>query len=735
MSRGMLALQDDALAPQVNRRAFLRAGLLVGVAAGGGLMLGISLPSAAQAKALPGSGAQRRRFEPNAFVRIDSAGKVTLVMPKVEMGQGVYTSLPMLIAEELEVTLAQVSIEHAPPDAKLYMDPLLHGQVTGGSTSIRYAWEPLRKAGATARQLLITAAAQRWKVDPVSCYAERGEVVHRGSGRRIGYGQLAESAAKLPMPENVVLKDSKDFKLIGTGAKRLDAPGKIDGTAMFGMDVRVPGMLYAVIVNCPVFGGTLASVDDRVARSLPGVRQVVKLDNAVAVVADHTWAAKRGASALVIQWNEGRGANYSTDTVVRELAAASKRDGAVARKEGDVVQGFKKAGIRLDAVYEQPFLAHATMEPVNCTVSVRADGCDIWTGTQVPTRAMDTAVKITGLPAERIALHNHLLGGGFGRRAETDFIAQALKVGKQVKSPVKVIWTREEDMQHDLYRPYYYDTISAALDSKGKPVAWRHRVVGSSIVARFAPPAFRNGLDPDAVEVAAELPYDLPNQLVDYVRQEPLEVPTTFWRGVGALRSTFVVESFLDELAARAKIDPVRYRLDLLGNVPRAYNVLSTVARKAGWGAKLPKGHAHGVSVMHAFGSFFAVVVEASVGTSGDVRVHRVVCAVDCGMVVNPDTIEAQIQGGIIFGITTTLFSEITIKHGRVEQSNFADYPMLRIHQTPVIDVHIVKSAEAPGGIGEPGTAVLPAALTNAIFAATGTRLRKLPVGRQLSKA
>jgi isoquinoline 1-oxidoreductase subunit beta len=747
MSRGLLVAQNrrSPHGPHgVNRRSFLKLSVSIGAAAGGGLLLGFSLPAASQGDAPKGKSViggdgneapQSGVFEPDAFVQIDSTGKVTLIIPKVEMGQGVYTSIPMLIAEELEVPLDTVVIAHAPPNEKLFSDPLLGGQLTGGSTSIRYAWEPMRRAGATARVLLISAAAQQWQVDPSTCHAERGEVVHAASSRRIGYGQLADAAAKLPAPQNVTLKDPKDFKLIGTTVKRLDSPEKIDGTAMFGLDVRLPDMVYAAIVNSPVFGGTLVRVDDTNAKKIPGVRQVIKLDNGVAVIGDHTWAAKRGAAALDITWNEGRSASYSTAKVVQELANASKQNGAVARKDGDVTKGFADAKTRVDAVYQQPFLAHATMEPVNCTVSVRADGCDIWVGTQVPTRAVDAGVRITGLPADKITVHNHLLGGGFGRRLETDFIAQALKVGKQLNTPVKVVWTREEDVQHDMYRPYYYDTISAGLDANGKPIAWQHRIVGSSILARFAPPAFKNGLDPDAVEVASDLPYDLPNQLIDYVRQEPMDIPTAFWRGVGPTRSTFVVESFIDELAAQAKIDPVKYRRDLLDKTPRAKNVLDVATQAAGWGSTLPKGQGRGVSVMHAFGSFLSMVVDVTVNGDGEVAVNRVVCAVDCGMVVNPNTIEAQIQGGVIFAITAALYSEITIKDGRVEQSNFTDYRILRIDQTPAIDVHIIRSTEAPGGIGEPGTAALSPALTNAIYAATGKRLRQLPVGRQLLSA
>ncbi|AOJ04819.1 MULTISPECIES: xanthine dehydrogenase family protein molybdopterin-binding subunit [Burkholderia] len=745
MSRGLIEA-GNALAAEaaggagVSRRTFLKFGVTLGAAAGGGLLLGFSVPAAggdARRTVIGGDAVETPQsgvFAPNAFVQIDRAGKVTLVMPKVEMGQGVYTSIPMLIAEELEVPLSSVTLEHAPPDGKLFFDPLVGGQLTGGSTSIRFAWEPMRRVGAIARVLLVTAAAQQWKVDPASCVAEGGEVRHPPSGRRASYGQLVDSAAKLPAPKDVALKKPENFKLIGKPVKRLDSPEKVDGTAQFGLDVRVPGMLYAAIVNSPVFGGTVAHVDDRAARQVPGVRQVVIADDAVAVVGAHTWAAKRGAAALQIQWNEGAGARVSTKDIVADLARAADGQGAVARKDGDVERAFADAKTRVDAVYEQPLLAHATMEPVNCTVHVRPDGCEIWTGTQVPTRAVDAAARVTGLPAGKIVLHNHLLGGGFGRRLETDMVRQAVKIAKQVSAPVKVVWTREEDIRHDMYRPYYYDRISAGLDANGKPIAWRHRIVGSSIIARFAPPAMKNGVDPDAVDVSAELPYELPNQLVDYVRQEPRHVPTAFWRGVGPTRGTFVVESFIDELAAQAKTDPVQYRRALLGQSPRARNVLDVAAKAAGWGAALPKGQGRGVSVMHAFGSFVSMVADVAID-GGEVSVKRVVCAVDCGMVVNPDTIEAQMQGGIIFGITGALYGEITIKDGRVEQSNFTDYRMLRIDQTPQIDVLIVKSAEAPGGIGEPGTAALAAALANAIYAATGKRLRKLPVGSQLKTA
>ena len=750
MSQGLLeaghALESNGA--EVSRRTFLKFGVTVGAAVGGGLLLGFSVPAAAAQRAGNGvrgvkisdasPSAQAGTLAPNAFIRIDRQGSVTLIMPKVEMGQGVYTAIPMLIAEELEVPLDQVALDHAPPNAKLYGDPLLGGgQITGGSTSIRYAWQPMREAGATARALLVAAAAQRWKVDTVACCAQQGAIVHTASGRSIGYGELVDVAAKLPVPTDIKLKSAKEFTLVGKPTNRLDSPQKVDGSAHFGFDTHVPGMRYAAIVHCPVLGGTLVSVDETNAKKIRGVRQVVKLTHAVAVVGDHTWAAKSGAAALDIKWNGGEGATLSTKDIVDDLAAAAaKKDGAVAHREGDAAKAIGAAKHRVDAVYEQPFLAHATMEPMNCTVHVRRDGCDIWVGTQVPGFAAQAGQKVTGLPLEKIVVHNHLIGGGFGRRLEVDMIVQALEIGKQVDAPVKVFWTREEDVQHDMYRPYYYDRISAGLDANGLPVAWQHRIVGSSILSRFAPGAVQNGVDADAVEVAAELPYAIPNQTVDYVRQEPRTVPTAFWRGVGATRGTFVVESFVDELAGQAHADPVQYRRDLLKDKsPRAANVLDVAARAAGWGEPLPKGEGRGVSVMHAFGSYLSMVAHVAVDPQGQVSVKRVVCAVDCGMTVNPKTVDAQIEGGVVFGISAVLFGEITLKDGRVEQSNFTDYRVLRMNETPPIEVHLVHSNEAPGGIGEPGTAALAPAVTNAIFAATGTRVRKLPVGEQLKRA
>jgi isoquinoline 1-oxidoreductase beta subunit len=709
-----------------SRRDFLR--LTASAALGGGLLIGFGLPAKGEVRDTFTSAAP---FAPNAFLRIDRTGKVTFVMPVIEMGQGTYTSIPMLIAEELEVDVDKVAIEHSPADDKLYVNPLIGFQLTGASTAIRGTYVPLRRAGATARVMLVTAAAQRWGVDPSTCRAENGRIAHMPTGRTLGYGDLADAAATLPVPENVTLKEPADFKLIGTPHQRLDTSGKVDGSAKFGIDTRIQGMKFAVVAISPTFGGKLASVDEAKAKAVPGVSQVVRLDDAVAIVAAHTWAAKQGLAAAAPQWDAGPNAKLSTAEIVAQLASASEKPGAVARHDGDAAAAIARAAQRVDAVYEQPYLAHAAMEPMNCTVHLTEERCEIWVGTQVPGRTQTAVMEMTGLNREQVVIHNHLLGGAFGRRLEYDGTVRAVQIARQVEGPVQVIWTREEDIQHDMYRPYYYDRLSAGVDANGKAVAWSHRITSSSIVARFNPAWINNGVDPDAVDGSANQPYGFSDIHIDWVRQEAPGILTSWWRGVGVTHGTFVVESFVDELAVNAREDPLAYRVGLLDKNPRAKAVLQIAAEQSGWGKPLPAGQGRGIALCTGFGSFIAQVVQVSVGKDGEVDTTHVWCVVDCGVAVNPDTIRAQMESGIIFGLSAALHGEITIKDGRVEQTNFGDYRVLRINEVPKIDVHVVKSTESPGGIGEPGTSCLMPALTNAIFAATGKRIRKLPVGEQ----
>ena len=713
-----------------DRRSFLKTSAAVS----GGLVVNFVLPLALRpASAQPTTAAG---FAPNAFIRIDRRGGVALVMPMVEMGQGIYTAMAMLLAEELEVGLEQVRLEHAPPDDVLYANSILHIQTTGLSSSIRAFWVPLRQAGAVARTLLIASAAMSWGVDTNGCRAEHGEVLHTASGRRLSYGDLVAAAAALPVPapDGVALKTPKEFTLIGTPAKRVEAPEKVNGRTEFGIDVRLPGMRFAAIAISPVLGGKPKSVNDAAARAVKGVRQVVRVDEAVAVVADHMWAARKGLRAAAIQWDDGPGASVDSAGIVRQLEQASRQPGAVARNVGDAQRALAGAAQRIDAVYQQPFLAHAAMEPMNCTVHCGKNACEIWVGTQAPTLTQAMVAELTGLPKAAITIHNYLLGGGFGRRLETDGTLIAVKIARQVNAPVKVIWSREEDIQHDLYRPYYYDRLSAGLDASGKPVAWTHRVSGSSVMARYVPPLFHNGLDPDAVESAAETPYTFPNVHVDYVRVEPPGIRTAFWRGVGVTHNVFVVESLIDELAHAAKQDPVSFRKALIAD-PRALGVLTLAAEKSGWGTPVPARWGRGVSLQFAFGTYLSQVAEVEVAANGSVRVHRIVCAVDCGIAINPDTIAAQVEGGSLFGLTAALYGAITLKNGRVQQGNFNDYRPMRMNESPLIETYLVKSAESPGGFGEAPTAAVAPSVTNAIFAATGTRIRTLPIDPALLKS
>jgi isoquinoline 1-oxidoreductase beta subunit len=712
---------------EVSRRGVLTGGLA------GGFLLAFHLPVRAVNEPVQPRDETEGKFAPNAFIRINSAGETTLVMPQVEMGQGVYTSIPMILAEELDADFSQVSLLHAPPSDKLYGNPTFGLQVTGNSNSIRAFWMPLRNAGASARAMLLQAAAQQWQVEPTSCTTSNGEVTHKESGRKLSYGALADAAAGQTPPKDVPLKDPKDFVLIGKPLKRLDTPDKANGKAVYGIDAMLPGMKFATLAACPVFGGKVGKVDDGAAKKVPGVQKVVVLDDLVAVVGDHMWAAKKGLEALVVTWDEGVNANISSKDVWQHLRAASEKDGAVAKSVGDIAKGLA-TGERFDASFELPFLAHAAMEPLNATIHLTPDACEIWTGTQIVSRVQSEAAKAAGLPVDKVIVNNHLLGGGFGRRLEPDMVVAAVRIAKQVDGPVKVVWTREEDIQHDVYRPVYRDTIAATL-SGGKIVGWKYRVTGSAILARWLPPAFQKGIDIDAIDAAVDMPYDIPNFHVEYVQAEPPAVPTGFWRGVGPNNNVFAVECFMDELARKAGKDPVDFRRSMLGKQPRFLNVLNLAAEKANWGQPLPARVGRGVCVQPSFASFIATVVEAEVDEHGEVLLRRVISVVDTGIAVNPDTVVAQLEGGLIFGLTAALYGEITIDKGRVQQSNFNDYRMLRIDEVPKIEVHVVKSGEPPGGIGETGTNAGPPALRNAIYAATGVALRRLPIDRALIAA
>src|SRR5216110_382217 len=679
-------------------------------------------------------------FSPNAWLRVSADGLVTLTVDKSEMGQGSQTGLAMILAEELDADWSTVRLGPVPENPAGWSRRMS----TGGSTAIRTSWEPLRKAGAAAREMLLDAAASTWDVAPASCRAERGAVVHGPTKRRLTYGRLVAKAAKLPVPKDPPLKDSKDFRLLGTRVPRLDTPAKVDGSAVFGIDVKVPGMLVASIERCPVFGGKIKSYDATKAKAVPGVRAVIALDPSpwtgtggawaagcaagVAVVADTYWQAVTGRRVLEIQWDEGDAASLDSDGIRAEFVKRAEQPGVDARKDGDAAATLATAAKRVEAVYEVPFLHHATLEPMTCTAHVRSDGCDVWVPPQNQTRAQEVAAELTGLPKEQVRIHTTFLGGGFGRRLEPDFVSEAVRVSKAVGAPVKVIWTREDDVQHGFYRPATYNKFAAGLDAAGNPVAWTHRVVGTPIRLKFGPLPKR--LDGSLVDGAEDLPYGIPNLLVDQVAADFLPIPRGFWRSVGISHNAFVVESFLDEVATAAKKDPYELRRALLKDKPRHLRTLELVAEKAGWGTPLPAGRARGIAFAEWQPTVCAQVAEVSVDSGGVVHVHRVVCAVDCGPVVNVGQIEAQMQGGIVYGLTAALYGEITIDHGRVTQGNFIDYPMMRINEMPAVEVHVVPSTEKQGGIGEPSVGPIAPAVCNAIFAATGKRIRKLPIGK-----
>lgn len=714
----------------LDRRGFLKTTGLVG----GSLVIGLGAFVGAGAGA---AGTDRARRPINAFISIGQDGRVTLTMPKVEMGQGTYTSIPMLLAEELEVDMKSIDLMHAPPDAKTYGLPY-GDQFTGASTSIQWMWMPMRQAGAAAREMLIQAAATRWKVSPQSCRAESGEVVHSPSGRRLRYGELVEQASKLPVPDSksLELKPASQFKLIGKSQKRLDSKAKTDGSALYGIDVILPGMKFATVAACPTIGGTVESVDDSKALKMTGVRAVLRIDNAVAVVADNMWYAKEALAALDIKWLPGPNANLSTEDIKNVMLGALRRKGAIARNDGNAAAVIASDPNRYEVIHINPMIAHATMETMNCTVDIREDSATIWTGTQIPARARDSAAKLLGLPPEKVVLNGFLLGGGFGRRLGLDYIDQAVLFGKawKGKGPVKFVWTREEDIQHDLFRGMYAHSVAASVGADGNPLALHHKIAGPSNLAAFSPSLIHDGIDDDAVEGSVQLCYDIPNVRTEWIREDG-PIPTMFWRGVGPTRNTVVLESFIDELAIKAGKDPLAYRLALLTKNKRAHHVLKRAGELANWGSAMPARSGRGISLMHSWDTYIGQVVDLAVAPDGTVSVKRVVCVIDCGVIVNPDTVVAQMEGGIVFGLSAALYGEITFTKGRVEQSNFHDAPAMRFDESPKIDVEMVRSDERPGGVGEPGTAGIKAAFANAVFAATGKRIHSLPAKPEMLKA
>ena len=675
-------------------------------------------------------------FAPNAWLQVGTDGNVTLTIDKSEMGEGNHTALAMLIAEELDADWTKVKIGPVPDNPARWSRRMS----TGGSTSVRTSWDILRKAGATARTMLVAAAAQTWGAEPAACSTDNGVVSHAGTTHRLTYGELATKAASIPVPENPPLKDPKDFRLLGKRTHRLDTPSKVNGTAQFGIDVRVPRMLIASVERSPVFGGRVKSFDATRTKAMPGVRHVVQLESTpwtgtgawgvgtesgVAVVADTYWQAVEGRRALQITWDEG--ANATLGDIPGKLASLANQAGVSARKDGDAAAALAGAAKQIDAVYTVPFLHHATMEPMNCTAHVRADGCDVWAPTQNQTRAQQVAAEAAGLPIDKVRIHTTLLGGGFGRRLESDFVAEAVRISRAVKAPTKVIWSREDDTKHGFYRPATYNRLVAGLDAQNKPLAWTHHIVAPPILLKYGP--LQNGIDRTLIDGAADMPYGISNVFVDQVAAD-LPVPLGFWRSVGASQNAFVVECFMDEVAAAAGRDPYELRRELLQAKPRHLRTLELAATKAGWGTPLPPGRGRGIAIAEWEPTTCAEVAEVSVASDGTVRVHRVVCAVDCGQVVNPDTLEAQMQGGVVFGLSAALYGEITIANGRVKQGNFTDYPVLRIPEMPVVEVYTVPSTDALGGIGEPSVPPTAPAVCNAIFAVTGKRIRSLPIGK-----
>jgi len=733
----------------VNRRQALAwgGGLILTIACGGANALaggvralreGASTKAQMSPQALLEAGKDVGGFAPNAFIRITRDNEIFFILPCIELGQGIYTAQAMMIAEELEVDLDQVRLLDAPIDNERYMNSELGYQGTGGSTGVRAFWKPLRTAGAVARTLLAQAAAQRWHVASDECLAQRGVISHPATGRYLRYGELVEAASLLPQPAEVSLKRPEQFRLLGKGAKRIEAAAKVQGTAKFGIDAMLPGMRIATVRACPIPAGSVADVEDAAARRIPGVVQVIRLPQAVAVVAEHYWAAKAGLEALKIRWDDGPNEKLDSAALWKGHEEAARGTRSTAVSVGDATRELQVASRRFEAEFRQPLMAHAPMEPAATLVHVHDGRAEIWAGTQIPVRVRSEAARLLAIREENVRLHTMLVGGSFGRRLAPDVILQAVEIARACPFPVKVVWSREEETQRDNFRPMYLDHLQAALDSSGLPIAWHHCVTADSVMMRESPEWMRsNGVDPDAVDEAEQTVYgQFRNMLVEYVRQPlPPGIGISWMRGIGALHNLFVVESFIDELAKAADVDPIAYRRRLLTKSPRALAVLDRVAVESNWGSPLPARSGRGVMVTKWLNTFIALVVEVSVAHDGDVALKRITAAADCGTVVNPNLVKQQLEGGILFGLSNALYAQITFADGKVEQSNFHDYRILRINETPVVDVHLLPSNEMPGGLGENGTAAAAPALRNAIFAATGVAVRELPIRRELLKS
>ena len=694
---------------RIERRSFIKSG----TAAAGGLLIGLYLPKGSSESIVEAQFGPPAAITPNAFIRVGTDDVVTLIIHKPDNGQGTETSLAMLLAEELECDWSRIRTEFAP------INPIYGGALQGtfGSLAIRTSYDPMRRTGAAAREMLVQAAAQRWGVDTSQCRADNGAVINTATGARLPYGSLAEAASKLPVPATVTLKDPAQFRLIGKPVKRLDTPAKVTGRATFGIDVRLPDMVYAVVARCPVFGGKVARFDGTKAKAVSGVAHVIQIPQGIAVVAANTWAAMEGRRALQIEWDEGPNAALNSAGIRELFAALTLKPGAVAEDHGQAPAALAAAARKVEAAYEAPYLAHARLEPYACVALMRNNSCEVWTGTQIPGQAHSTAVAASGLPPASVKVHTTYMGGSYGSRGGGAFVAEAVEIAKAVGVPVNLTYSRDDELQHDLYRPASHVRFAAGLDADGWPIAW---------TARIACPTWmglRNGVARESVEGIAD--YDIPNIHVEY-HDPGIGIPTGYWRSVGLSQNTFFAESFVDELAAAGGKDPVALRRRLYAKTPRLLAVLNLAAEKAGWGTPLPAGRFRGIAAVTGFGSFNAQVAEISI-EQGRVRVHRVVCAVDCGRVVNPTGVIQQAQGAMVYGLSAALRGNITINRGRVEQQNFHQYEPLRINEMPVVDVHIVPSTAAPGGTGELTTPPIAPAVANAIFAATGKRVRRLP--------